>query len=492
MKLDTSTDPQVGYRPPGSLDPDAFERYSGHFGVRQAAHLLRRAGFGGSQAEVARLASLGVDGAVDALLHPVEPDVDLAVYPDSSELYDIHLRIKNQAAQMWWLNWMLQTRRPLVEKMALFWHGHFATSLNSAKVTAPQIVQQINLFRSEGLGNFRSLLRAVTYDPAMLVWLDNRKNVAAHPNENYARELMELFTLGLGNYSEDDVKNAARALTGITLSAGRVAFRPALHDQGQKTFLGHTGNFGPDDIVDIVVTQPVHPRFLCRKLLEFFVYSDPEPELVEQLASVYATSGFEIGRTVGAIIRSNVFFSPRAYRALTKSPIEFVIGLQRYMQFPQVPLDTLTWLARMGQIPLAPKTVKGWDGGPTWINTTTMLARMNYVNEVVHAQVGTAQAATMSGTTVELMPRFPSNLPSMLVPSAIVAAAGGTIAERVLDEVVAGVVQGDLTSELRTTLLAYLNGTRTDNPQPFGPETFETKTRGLLALALTLPANHLN
>jgi uncharacterized protein DUF1800 len=486
MKLNTSTDPQVGYRPPGPLAADPLERFSGRFGRRQAAHLLRRAGFGGTPDDVERLAALGAEGALDRVLHPRDPDVTFDSSPDPAALYDIHLRTRNQAAQMWYLDRMLRTNRPFAEKMTLFWHGHFATGLISSKVSAAQMVQQIGLFRAEGLGSFGSLLRAVTYDPAMLVWLDNRKNVAAHPNENYARELMELFTLGLGNYSEDDVKAAARALTGITLTAGsHVAFNPKLHDDGEKTFLGRTGAFGPDDIVAIVLSQPVHQRFLVRKLLEFFLYSDPEPDLIEAVAAVYATSGFDVGKTVGTILRSNVFFSERAYRALPKSPIEFVIGLQRYMQFAQVPLDTLTWLERMGQIPLMPLTVKGWDGGPTWINTTTMLARMNYVNEVVQAHPGPGRAMTGG-------PKFPSDLVGLRDPAAIVAAAGGLHADRVLDVVLDDLVQQDVTSQLRATLLDYLSGATADNPQPFGAETFETRTRGMLALVSTLPAYHLN
>jgi hypothetical protein len=203
---------------------------------------------------------------------------------------------------------------------------------------------------------------------------------------------------------------------------------------------------------------------------------------------VYATSGYDLAKTVAAILRSNVFFSERAYRALPKSPIEFVIGLQRYMRFERVPLDTLTWLERMGQIPLMPQTVKGWDGGPTWINTTTMLARMNYVNEVVQAHAGpNAMAAPANGR-----PNFPSDLKGLRDPSSILAAAGGMRAERVLDVVVDGLVQQDVTSQLRATLLDYLNGTNADNPQPFGAETFETRTRGLLALVSTLPAYNLN
>ncbi len=161
------------------------------------------------------------------------------------------------------------------------------------------MAQQNALFRAQGLGNFRTLLASVTRDPAMLVWLDNRFNTKAHPNENYAREVMELFTLGLGNYTEDDVKQGARAFTGWTLKAGQAFFNPAQHDDGLKTFLGHTGSFDADDAISIIVAQPIHQRFIARKLLEAFVYSDPEPELIEAAASVYALSGYDIAHTVG-------------------------------------------------------------------------------------------------------------------------------------------------------------------------------------------------
>ncbi len=363
MKLDTSTDPQVGYRPPGTLDmPTALGRYRGPFERRNAAHLLRRAGFGGTVAEIDALATLGTEGAVDSLLHPTQPDVAFAAYPDSVVLFDPKAR--NVAAQIWWLDRMLRTQHPLVEKMTLFWHGHFATSIQ--KVPANLMVGQIDLFRTLALGHFHDLLLAVSQDPAMLVWLDNRYNNKLHPNENYAREVMELFALGLGNYTEDDVKSGARAFTGWTLDKNQqFVFRPAQHDDGEKTFLGRTGDFDGGDIVSIIVSQPIHQRFICRKLLEFFVYSDPEPELVDALARTYALSGYDVAQTVGTILRSNVFYSSRAYRAMPKSPIEFVVGTLRFMEVRKVPKDTVYWLQRMGQIPLAPPSVKGWEGGPT-------------------------------------------------------------------------------------------------------------------------------
>jgi hypothetical protein len=475
MKLDTSTDPQVGFRPPGTLDvATALQRYDGVLTRRQAAHVLRRAGFGGTPAQVDALAALGPQAAIDSLLHPSQPDVPLADFPDVAALYDV--KTKNSTAQNWWLDRMLRTQHPLFEKMALFWHGHFATSIR--KVPAQLMVAQIGLFHAQGLGNFRALLLAVSKDPAMLVWLDNRYNVKAHPNENYAREVMELFALGLGNYTEDDIKNAARAFTGWGLDKNlSFAYHENKHDADGKTFLGRTGNFGGEDVVDIIVQQPVHQRFICRKLLEFFVYSDPEPELVEALAQTYALSGYDLGKTVATILRSNVFFSPRAYRALPKSPLEFVIGTLRLMEVGAVPPDTIGWLQRMGQEPLAPPSVKGWDGGPAWINTATLLSRFNYVNRIVRAAPPPGKAA----------PTFPA-----FTPDDIVRQAGGLDASEVLSILTRDAVADDVTGSVREALRDYLESTNAALPTPFGPENYQEKIRGALALALNLPSNQLN
>jgi uncharacterized protein (DUF1800 family) len=466
MHLDTSTDPQVGYRPSGRLDDAAaaLQRYRGPFGHRHAGHLARRAGFGATAAEIEALTRRGVDGAVDAYLHPTETEPDFAPYPDPALLYDPKKRYG--AAKLWWLDRMLKTKRPLAEKMTLFWHGHFATSI--AKVPPQLMVQQIDLFRTHALGNFRLLLTAVSQDPAMLIWLDNRFNVAAHPNENYAREVMELFALGLGNYSEDDVKAAARAFTGWTLDKdARFQYKEQAHDAGVKTFLGHTGPLTGEDVLAIIVEQPVHQRYICRKLLEFFVYSDPEPELVDALASVYALSGYDLAKTVGTILRSNVFFSLRAYRALPKSPVEFAIGSLRYLGIADVPPDTPGWLARMGQDIMQPPNVKGWDGGPLWISTTTLLARFNYINKLV---VSNSLALT---------------------PDALVAQAGGMNSGPVLETIVAGALQDDVTSDVRATLRDFLDSKSAEVPVPLGPENYQAKIRGALALVLNLPSNML-
>ncbi|MDB5027174.1 MAG: hypothetical protein JWO66_863 [Candidatus Eremiobacteraeota bacterium] len=477
-KIDTSTDPQVGYRPPGTLDAaTALVPYAGRFGPRQAAHLLRRAGFGGSEADVARLSSLGMRGAVDALLHSTAPEADLPPYPDVALLYDP--KKARQAAQLWWLDRMLRTNRPLLEK-TLFWHGHFATAVQ--KVQPPAMVGQISLFRQFGLGRFPALLSAVTRDPAMLIWLDNRANAKAHPNENFAREVMELFALGLGTYTEDDIKEAARAFTGWTVDKTQQAvFVPARHDDGPKTVLGKTGNFNADDVIAIIVAQPVHQRFIARKLLEFFVYSDPETELVESLAQAYALAGFDIARTVGAIVRSNVFYSPRAYRAIPKSPIEYAIGTLRYIGAQSVPPNLVYQLARMGQEPLNPPSVKGWDGGPAWINTSTLLARFNFVNGLV--------AQTAPGKDGKPAVPAPNVAPDQFVRRA------GMNAAKIAGAIVGGVVQDDVTSDVRATLVAYLNSQTpnpmVENPLPFGPENYQDKIRGALALTLNLPVNQL-
>jgi uncharacterized protein (DUF1800 family) len=477
--IDTSTDPQVGFRPPGPLDPNPLQPYAGRFTARQAAHLLRRAGFGGSPADVARTVALGASAAVDALLHPSAPDAAFSDYPDSSLLYDPKKARLN--VQLWWLDRMLRTNRPLAEKMTLFWHGHFATSMQKAP---PQyMVRQIDLFRGQGLGRFPALLSAVTRDPAMLIWLDNRYNYKAHANENYAREVMELFALGLGAYGEDDIKEAARAFTGWTLDRGGDAvFDPKRHDDGTKTFLGKTGNFGADDVIAIVVSQPVHQRFLAHKLLEFFVYSDPEPELIEAVAQTYALSGFDLAKTVGTILRSNVFHSTRAYRALPKSPLELAIGTLRYIGAAQVPPNLPYQLARMGQEPLLPPSVKGWDGGPAWINTSTLLARFNFVNGLL--------AQTAPGKN-----GVPAVSAPNAAPDAIVARTGMNAA-RVAAAIVGDAVQDDVTADVRAALVGYLDssqptGAMTD-PLPFGPENYQDKIRGALALTLNLPVNQLN
>jgi uncharacterized protein (DUF1800 family) len=485
-KLDTSTDPQVGFRPGGPLEiATALAPFRGAFNQRHAAHLLRRAGFGGTTSDVAAFAQLDARRAVDALLHPASADVDFPDYPpELGTLSNAMYGQRKTAVQLWWLDRMLRSRRQLVEKMTLFWHNHFATAVS--KSPPEMMAQQNALFRAQGLGNFRTLLASITRDPAMLVWLDNRFNTKAHPNENYAREVMELFALGLGNYTEDDVKQGARAFTGWTLKAGQAFFNPAQHDDGEKTLLGRTGTFNADDAISIIVSQPIHQRFISRKLLEAFVYSDPEPELIEAVASAYALSGYDIAHTLGTILRSNVFYSTRAYRSMPKGPIEFAVGTLRYIGATQVPPNLPGLLARMGQEPMNPPSVKGWDGGPAWINTSTMLARFNFVNTLIATTAPPKPPATVT-----------TNAPNVQ-PDLLVRDAGGFRAPRIVEILVSSALQDDVTSDVRGTLVDYLNNTGAPvqggitNPLPFGPENYQDKIRGVVALTLNLPVNQLN
>src|SRR3981081_1086512 len=246
----------------------------------QVAHLLRRAGFGATEAELDQYTALGFAGALDRLLNPEQVDdsaSDQQLAPLTTHRADPK---KIESGKFWWLNRMLYTQRPLQEKVTLFWHDHFATA-NSKVGNAVLMLQQIQLFRDNGLGNFETLLQKVTRDPATLIWLDNRLNRKGAPNENFAREVQELFTVGIGNYTEQDIHEAARAFTGHTLDKNqKYVFKKAKHDAGQKTFQGQTGNFDADDILGILVRNPATARFISQKLFTFFAYENPDPATI--------------------------------------------------------------------------------------------------------------------------------------------------------------------------------------------------------------------
>ena len=285
------------------------------------AHLFRRAGFGATQDELEAALARGYEATVEQLLHPEQqPELD----EDLIFRYyvDFHESRKIDSAMSHWVYRMINTQRPLEEKMTLFWHCLFATG--NAKVEAPPtMLQQIATFRQHALGNFRDILVELSKDPAMIFWLDNQENTKTVHNENYGRELLELFSMGIGNYSEDDVKECARAFTGWTFKNpipaakpyGRFKwefeFRSDLHDYGEKTFLGETGNFDGDDIVDIVVRQPATAQFIARRLYLFFVSDRPDQAAIDELAEVYVQSGYEIRPMLRALFLSDFFRSRR-------------------------------------------------------------------------------------------------------------------------------------------------------------------------------------
>ena len=486
----------ASYRPPGALDlATALEPYAGPWGTRQAAHLYRRAGFGGSPDDVARVAAAGMHASVDGFIRfantsalPAQPElVSERLTPEERQILlasrkadssatsaDDSIRVKKKigvtrrdntiAMQRWFLDRMIASPAQLQEKMTLFWHGHF-TSAYQKGVTATELVDQNNLFRANALGNIRDLTLKVSQDPAMLRYLDNAQNVKAHPNENYARELMELFTLGIGNYTETDVRESARAFTGWAFDRdGGFRDFPQRHDDGTKTFLNRTGNFSGTDIVQIIFTQPAAARWFATKLLNFFVYNDPEPALVDAVAVQLRKSDFNLQPVMAMLLRSNVFYSDRAYRALVKSPVQFVVGSYQLYGIPQSDIIALGALRRMGQILFYPPNVKGWDGGAAWLNSQTLLTRENFASGL-EAKMGQAAWVQQSLRSMD--------------PASVSRALTATI------------LQGDVSAASTAKLTAYLDGAGVSERSNLSTENADERVRGAAYLTMAMPAYQL-
>jgi uncharacterized protein (DUF1800 family) len=279
--------------------------------------------------------------------------------------------------QGWWLYRMLHTPHPLLERMTLLWHNHFATSV--AKIRSLALMfQQNQLLRRHALGKFRPFLLDMSRDPAMMVWLDSNSNVKGKPNENFARELMELFSLGVGNYTERDIREAARAFTGWSSQGDQFVFQESQHDDGEKTVLGEKGKWNGEDIVRIVLERPVAGRFLARKLFREFINDQVEPPdaLLEPLAAQLRGS-YDIGACLRTILNSQLFFSEHAYRQRIKSPVEYTIGLVRIFDGEVSTQGLAAAVNGLGQSLFEPPNVAGWKGGRTWLNSATLVARHN-------------------------------------------------------------------------------------------------------------------
>jgi len=376
--------------------------------LQKAAHLLNRAGFGGTPDEIKAFCELGIDKAVQVVLDG--PD-DATQFPKPAwaqpknllemrqQMMDLTLDQKKAMQQQlqkqyrlddldlitWWLNRMRFSPNPYREKLTLFWHGHFATSV--AKVRDSYLMwQQNEMLREHAFGNFGLMVKAISRDPAMLIWLDTRVSQKDHPNENFAREVMELFTLGIGNYTENDVQQGARAFTGYRIDPRDETFRYARfqHDDGVKQFLGKSGPFTGDDVIDIILDQPACAKYIAKKIWTFYAYEDPSPDLVEALGSNFRGTSYEIRPLLNTIFRSGEFYSPDAVRTQIKSPVQWVVQTSKVLGTPMArPMVTVNALRELGQIPFAPPNVKGWDGGRAWITTSTLLYRYNMANFAV-------------------------------------------------------------------------------------------------------------
>ena len=354
----------------------------------RVAHLHRRAGFAAPWAILARDLADGPGPSVERLLGGEPTALDgtpTAQFDGAADAIAAGIGPDTPPARLRaaWVYRMLLTPRPLVERMTLFWHGHFATSIAKVGDTA-MMARQNTLLRTHALGRFGDLLTAIGRDPAMLVWLDAANNPKARPNENYAREVMELFALGRGAYTEADIREAARALTGRSVARGECRDRPLDHDDGTKAILGRTGTFTGDDLVPILLDQPACAGFLARKLHRLFLSEVDEPSdaLLAPLAESLRSSGYDVGAAVRTILRSNLVFDPSSRRRRVKSPIELGIGTARALELARPTVSALAlgdWAARAGQSLFAPPSVAGWDGGKTWIHTAAMLERTNLV-----------------------------------------------------------------------------------------------------------------
>jgi uncharacterized protein (DUF1800 family) len=383
----------------------------------EAAHLLNRAGFGGSPTDIKTFHALGREAAVESLVNP--PD-DTAQFPLpawstpeqamaemreqfeqrresmratrglSPEEADRKRREARQQAQQldrrralegqgWWFRRMHRTPAPLREKMTLFWHDHFATSVQKVRQPVLLIIQN-ELFRKHSLGSFKDLAHAIVVDPAMMLYLDTQTSKKGKPNENFAREVMELFTLGEGHYSEEDIREAARAFTGYSVNRfnGRVDHAPRQWDEGKKTIFGKTGNFKGDDVITLIFEQEQPSLFIARKIWEFFVYESPSESAVQALAQIVRKSDYQIAPLLREIFLSKEFYSESTIRNQIKSPVQFLISMLKQLEITEPPGGfPITAQQQLGQVLFMPPNVAGWDWGKAWINTNTLLTRYN-------------------------------------------------------------------------------------------------------------------
>lgn len=394
------------------------------FGFSEAQHLLNRAGFGGTRRQVETLRTMGVDAAVDTLVDyqpidhqspsPFEPSADI-VRPltrdqrrmiariraegDSEEIQQLAAesrqrrserrrtdRQQYQAAQSWWLQQMIATPRPLEEKLTLLWHGHFASNYRTVR-DSYLLLQQNALFRRHAAGSFADLAYGIIRDPAMIVFLDNETNRRRMPNENLARELMELFTLGEGNYSEADIKEGARALTGYSYRDNDFQFMRRVHDGQGKQILGRRGDFDGEDFVRILLQNPACPMFVAYKLYKHFVADITYGQLERHSEAARALGGmadllvkneYRVAPVLHALFRSRHFYDASIIGNKIKSPVQLLVGTTRTLELPaRDSLLTSRWLQIMGQVLFDPPSVAGWPGGRRWINTSTLFARQN-------------------------------------------------------------------------------------------------------------------
>lgn len=351
----------------------------------QTGHLLRRAGFGATPAELTLYRDLGFSGAVDRLINYQQVSEDAT----ESRLKALNLDLSKPANQQrWWLLRMAWTQRPLLEKMTLFWHGVLTSSfrkVGGAKAYGRMMVQN-QFLREHAFDTFDNIMLGITADPAMLFYLDLTKSTKSAPNENYAREMMELFTLGLGHYTQQDVSEGAAALTGWHVKGLSSHYNPNDHNSLDKMYLGQRGNFDYKDVVRILANNPATPWFICRKLFTFFVYENPSNDDVKPLVDTYVQSNHNMGAVMRTLLTLPQFLSAKAYRSRIKSPVEYTVGAYRAMNVQGSGDSLPSYPTLMGQTIFDPPNVAGWPGDKVsalWLNSGTWMTRLNYIDVVL-------------------------------------------------------------------------------------------------------------
>ncbi len=447
-----------------------------------AAHLMRRAAFGGTPAEIDALEARGLDGAVAYLVD--YESIDISAYEGALAARNYNLG-RLTGLQQWVMDRAAFSPRFLEEKMTYFWNLHWTSGI--AKVRGETLLYNQNQTeRRLALARFDELVVAISQDPAMLVWLDNATNRVGRPNENYARELLELFCLGIGHYTEEDVREVSRALTGWTVAnynrdtdynAATFINRPTLHDNGAKTILGHSGNFDGYDAIDIILNHTdsqgsVSGRFIGGKLWTYFAGTYPPAHVVDRLQGVYVSSDRSIREVVRSIFLEPEFYAPHTRKAWVRSPVEYAVAAVRMLEGQSDFSAASNALAGMGQVLFNPADAKGWDWGPSWMNTGSLFARSAFANTL----------ATNRGATGT---RFD--------PEAVLAGHDVSTAEGVVEALAARLNVDDVSSQIREAWADYLRANDDGSPGTWTstPETVDEKVRGLAHVMLTSPAFHL-
>jgi hypothetical protein len=473
----------------GGLKPLAPEAWD----YAKARHLLVRAGFGGTPQEVAKLHSLGLYRAVDHLVdfhqHP-PADVSFDAVPPSGA-YFLEDKLRNdfirgrvagarqsaERAQLpqlrqWWLRRMVESPRPLQEKLTLLWHGHFATQYSVVQ-NSYAIYHQNQLLREHAAGNFGGLLYGIVHDPVMIRYLDNNTNIKGHANENLAREIMELFSMGAyQGYTEKDVREASRALTGYTFDnrTGQFRFVGSQHDEGPKTIFGKSGNYTGDDLVALILDQPATSRFIARKLFEFFAYQDPSDQMIESVAQVLTSNRYEIAPVLKNLFLSEEFYSPRAMGTQIKCPVQLVVGAMRDLGVKRLAnaglLDNA--VREMGQELFEPPDVKGWRYGRPWINTNRIFDRYNATANLVRS---VPLADGRSGVDVV----------------GLIQAGGCKCSDDVVAYLANACLQRPLSEAKRKELIGYLGALPPADQWSGLRDALNRRLQGLLVLMLSTP-----